>query len=233
MTVHRLVGDVHGDFGRYFELVENMRSIQIGDFGVGFGAQYWHDMANDYHTANPESRFIRGNHDDPFRCKEQMVGYISDGTIEMFGNTKVMFIGGAWSIDYARRVEGVSWWRDEELSVAELNTMIDLYEKEKPDVMITHDCPISVSDEMFIKTGLALGGRQAKQIPNKTNTALQTMFEIHQPKFWVFGHWHVPTQADINGTHFHCINRVDKETSETIIVGEYVDFDFEKMEYVK
>jgi hypothetical protein len=58
-----------------------------------------------------------GNHDNPYMCKQDMVGYISDGTVE----GDVMYIGGAWSIDnpvappgWYRRTAGFDWWFDEE-----------------------------------------------------------------------------------------------------------------------
>ncbi len=222
MTKVRIVGDIHGGFNYYSEHILKgvPNSIQVGDFGIGFGGDYWHEKVNKFQLENPGHRFYRGNHDDPSRSKN-MVGYIPDGTIEMYGDTKVMYIGGAWSIDWARRIEGVSWWRDEQLSYDEFNKLIDLYEKEKPDIMFTHDAPISVTNEMFIQTGLAIGGSNAKQIPNITNQALQTMFEIHQPKYWFFGHWHITMEQKIGNTRFHCIGEND-----------YLDFDLKEMDYI-
>jgi len=209
----RFVGDIHGKFYDYemHSLNRGLRhktdhvpeySVQVGDFGIGFNSKYWHDEINSWMIDNPTHRFIRGNHDNPELCKT-MAGYIPDGTVE----NDVMYVGGAWSIDQAYRVEGVSWWRDEELSVHELDKMISLFGETKPRVMITHDCPTSAAYEMFISKNLGMSN--FPQIKTRTGEALQAMFELHQPEFHFFGHWHYTRQATINGTRFVCLGELD------------------------
>jgi hypothetical protein len=207
----RIIGDIHGHFSPYCDVVKNgpEHSIQVGDFGIGFSSPYWHDRVNKFHRENSGRRFIRGNHDDPVKCKTEMSGYIQDGHIS--GNT--MLIGGAWSIDHAGRTEGINWWPDEECSIIELDRLITLYEETKPEIMITHDCPGLVSEMMFIRAGLGLGNVVYK---TRTGEALQTMFEIHQPKLHFFGHWHVTKEWDYNGTKFVCLGELD-----------YIDIDLE------
>jgi hypothetical protein len=211
----RLVGDIHGKFneysffnlgvGRYRHATDPAppeRSVQVGDFGIGFASEYWHNSVNDWMLKNPGHRFIRGNHDDPAKCKE-MAGYIPDGTIE----GDVMYIGGAWSIDKDFRTPGVDWWEDEELSIEEFNAIIDTYRLAKPRVMITHDCPTQVAWDMFISRGNAFGG--FGQIKTRTGEALQAMWELHQPEEWYFGHWHITRDLTLYGTRFQCLGELD------------------------
>jgi hypothetical protein len=201
----RLIGDIHGKWYEYQLLTQSIeyRSIQVGDFGIGFGqGDYWHERVNEFHTPG-QHRFMRGNHDDPTKCKTEMVGYIPDGTIE----NDVMLVGGAWSIDRDWRTPGVDWWEDEELSYQELNNLIGVYETVKPRVMITHDCPTLAAYYMFIRNGKSIGGNV--QHLTRTGEALQAMFEIHQPEQWYFGHWHHTKSMDINGTRFQCIGELD------------------------
>jgi hypothetical protein len=33
------------------------------------------------------------------------------------------------------------------------------------------------------------------------------MFELHQPKLWVFGHYHTDYDEVIQGTRFVCVNK--------------------------
>lgn len=209
MILTRIIGDIHGHWYNYALLTKNIEhnSIQVGDFGIGFNGTYWHDRANKHH-ATKQHRFIRGNHDNPNMCREDMVGYIPDGTIE----NDVMYLGGAWSIDWQYRTEGIDWWRDEELTYRELDELISVYEVVKPRVMITHDCPTIAAYYMFIKTGNSIGGNNLKL--TRTGEALQTMFELHQPENWYFGHWHETKTMKINGTTFQCIgidNYIDVE----------------------
>lgn len=195
----RLIGDIHGEWDEYTFVAGAVdRSIQVGDFGIGFAGPYWHDRANLFH-ADRRHRFIRGNHDNPTKCRQEMDGWIADGTIE----NDVMFIGGAWSIDHAWRTPNVDWWVDEELSYSDLQTMIDVYDAVRPRVMITHDAPDAATTEMFIKTGETISGGQ--RFETRTGMALQAMFEKHRPEAWYFGHWHKTKSLVMEGTTFQCL----------------------------
>lgn len=214
MTMTRIIGDIHGkiyDYRSYAlvtgirgrHIVEPERSIQVGDFGIGFFSDFWHEREVEWQKEHPQHRFIRGNHDDPAKCKD-MPGWIPDGTVE----GDVMYIGGAWSIDHAWRTEGVDWWADEELSMMQLDALIGVYNANKPRVMITHDCPTSIAWDMFVSRGDGWGGDK-KQIKTRTGQALQAMFELHQPELWVFGHWHQTRDLTLHGTKFQCLGELD------------------------
>jgi hypothetical protein len=64
MTLTRLIGDIHGqvyDYKAY--AIDNFEgpTIQIGDFGIGFGqGDYWHESVDAFHVAGGH-RFIRYN----------------------------------------------------------------------------------------------------------------------------------------------------------------------------
>lgn len=207
MTLTRIIGDIHGKIYDYqMHSIGDFQgsTIQVGDFGIGFAGPYWHDQVSDWQKQNPQHRFIRGNHDNPAMCKT-MPGYIPDGLVK----NDVMFIGGAWSIDHAKRQEGVNWWRDEELSIGELNRLYDIYATVKPRVMVTHDGPTEVTYQMFVQTGLAIGGMNARKIQTRTGQALQAMFDSHQPDMWFLGHWHHTMQMKFGRTIFHCLGELD------------------------
>jgi len=210
MTLTRLIGDIHGcvnDYKAYAIDKFEGPTIQIGDFGIGFGqGDYWHESVDDFHTRGGH-RFIRGNHDNPGMCKT-MSSWIKDGTVE----NDVMFIGGAWSIDnpdappgWYKRTAGYDWWPEEELSQEELERMIDIYSTVRPRVMITHDCPNIVSREMFFNSGFLKG----PEYPNRTSAVFTRMLDIHQPDEWYFGHWHKTMQYKYGRALFHCIGILD------------------------
>jgi predicted phosphodiesterase len=210
MTLTRIIGDIHGKLPDYqLCAIGDFKgpTIQVGDFGIGFGGDYWDELANEFH-ADGTHRFIRGNHDKPAQCKSEMVGYISDGTVE----NDVMFIGGAWSIDnpnappgWYRRTADVDWWADEECTNEEFLRFAEMYSIMRPRVMITHDCPWKVSKEMFFNSGFING----VHYPTRTGAFLDKLMEIHQPDFHFFGHWHTTMQYKYGNTIFVCLGELD------------------------
>lgn len=197
----RFVGDVHGKFKSYIECVKHStHSIQVGDFGVGFPAdnEYagYDDLIKNWHTNNPTHKFIRGNHDNPTTCK-QMPGFIPDGTYdETFG---IFYIGGAASKDREMRYSGIDWWPEEELSYGELNAIVDKYEAIKPNIVVSHDCPVNVINPLFKHQYIE---------QSRTRLALASLFEIHKPDLWVFGHYHMHRREKINGCEFICLHEL-------------------------
>lgn len=216
MTKTRFIGDVHGLKYELSLVLGNIPDdvtsvVQVGDMGVGFGqSDYWHESLEDMLQA-VNGRFIRGNHDNPSQCKE-MRAWIQDGHIE----NDVMFIGGARSIDYQWRTMGVDLWEDEELSTHQFYELISAYNRIRPRVMITHDCPLSVSNKLFIEKGKSLSNTQYR---TRTGSAFEEMFSIHKPKLHIFGHWHCDADEIIDGTRFICLNELS-----------YVDVDMETLE---
>lgn len=209
MSIIRFLGDVHGKFQPYKTILKNSPhpTIQIGDMGIGFRKwPHGEPSANPPYDAMVAGghKFIRGNHDNPAVCKRH-TQYIADGTII----DNMMFIGGALSIDKAYRVEGFSYWSDEELSTQELDQMIDIYIATKPEIMITHETPESIAELMVgtvdPRTKMFSPGKLDPRFASRTRQAFQSMFELYQPKLWIYGHWHIPFDEAINGTRFICL----------------------------
>lgn len=192
----KFVGDLHG----YLEPLHRASKsgyevIQVGDLGDGF-------------TPIPEFdghvRWIRGNHDDPSVARKHP-SWIPDGHIE----NQIMFIGGGYSIDRNRRTEGVDFWSDEELSYAELNNLIDLATQVKPNIMVTHEAPISaLPDYFYNRPGFT---------PSRICLALEAIYLAVHPKLWVYGHHHVSQREIKDGTLFVCCD-----------INEIVDIDLDE-----
>lgn len=212
--IKRFVGDVHGKFSQYKRILKESPypTTQVGDLGVGFrkygGPNHGEFNQNPPHKRMSEGghRFIRGNHDNPHECTKHSQ-WIKDGTVE----DDIMYMGGALSIDKEWRIPEFSWWEDEELSVVELNTMVDIYTAAKPRVMVTHDCPESIAHILF-----GINGKLKFEFPSRTRQALESMFNVtgHQPELWCFGHWHESRDTMFNKTRFVCLAEL-----------EYKDFD--------
>lgn len=186
-----IIGDVHGKLIEYENIIKSteLSSIQVGDFGFGEHHR-WHlsNIDSEKHKIN------FGNHDN----YDFLGGKHSLGDYSFQFKNKLMTIRGADSIDKNWRTEGVSWWRNEEIDYYLLQGIIDIYYERKPEVIISHDCPQSIREKLF---GISDCSR--------TSAALQTMFELHQPKLWVFGHYHKSVSTIENHTVFQCLKELE------------------------
>jgi len=207
MKTIRFIGDVHGKYGPYKRLIAEVPcSIQVGDMGVGFRNWQGDIKGNPPHYAMVagDHRFIRGNHDNPEECRKHSQ-WIPDGHIE----GKMMFVGGAISIDKHLRQEGYNWWSDEQLSPDDLAYLIEVYEAAKPHTMVTHECPQSIVPAFLghYKNELEPGGAD-------TRKAFEMMLAIHRPKLWIFGHWHQSLDYTHDGTRFICLAELEHKDIE-------------------
>lgn len=209
----RIIGDCHGKIDEYLKLTKNAQaSIQVGD--MGFAAEY---KKLDESGLSLSHRFVPGNHDDLDAKSKYSLGDF--GIVEIPNFSKVFFIRGAWSIDHWQRktydaaTGGKSWWPQEELSFAELNAALKLYQQCKPDFVVSHDCPQCIKMEVADPSMLKRFGYDRNPVV-RTSLCLQAMFESHQPHYWIFGHYHKSFREHRNGTIFQCLNEL-----------EYADFD--------
>lgn len=196
-----LIGDIHGlfhDYKQILKIYNIKKSLQLGDMGVGFSPE----LVLDLNGIKGDHKFIRGNHDNPFVCREHPC-YAGDyGIIEgdfidgMF--TKLFFVSGAWSIDKDLRTPDKDWWEEEELSYKDLSAAVNFYFKEKPDIVCTHDCPTSVLFELHRTV-----------VPTRTAQAFDSMLLHHQPSYWFFGHHHMSWRKRIDGCMFVCLNELE------------------------
>jgi len=201
----RFIGDVHGYHREYKALLRNIpESVQVGDMGVGFPDNKEQGFST--FAVPGVHRFIRGNHDNPSVAKS-MSNYIYDGCRE----AGVMYVGGALSIDRRFRTSE-TWWEDEQLSHEELWALCKKYKEYGPAVMVTHDCPESIVGSLFDDYN------HGYKDPSRTRNGFEEYFNMHQPKLWIFGHWHRSVRKTINGTTFICL--AELETLD-IDLGEY------------
>ena len=193
---HIFIGDIHGNTKVVTKAGYRNRDamiIQVGDMGIGFfGKKKPPQLPTN-------CRFIRGNHDNPAVCALSP-SFIPDGSMMVTDNgTKIMFIGGARSQDIEYRTIGVDYWIDEEIDYNVFKLIFDDYERFKPDVVVSHDCPHTIASEMFGR------GTHKPVEPTMTSRALDVMREIHAPKIHVFEHWHMHMKHVSGGTEYFCI----------------------------
>lgn len=196
-----LIGDVHGKISEYKRIVlesGEKESIQIGDMGFDYS-----ELESLPLNVMESHVFFPGNHENYDKVFESAYCLGRFGYYKSHRqNLELFFIGGADSIDKQYRIEGVSWWKNEEMNYTEAQECLDSYETLSPvDVVLSHDCPQFLANELW------------GYHPSFTRKLLDGIFQIRKPKLWVFGHHHKSIDMTIDGCRFVCLNEL-----ETIVI---------------
>ena len=202
-----IMGDIHGQFGLVNHVIDTLPKdsiiLQVGDFG------WWPRFHNKIRTSS-DGRMIDwnqyslntkgiplywcdGNHEDfedlehrEFNDVMKNVYWMKRGSVlQLPDNRKVLFMGGARSIDMAYRVQGLTWFPQEMISYKEIENLPD----EKIDIIISHTAPL----EFYI-------GSRYEDDPNRK--VLSYLLEKYQPKIWAFGHFHNYKKGFAKGCHW-------------------------------
>lgn len=191
MTKVRIIGDIHGNYDDYLQLIKNQKySIQLGDFGFDYS------VLDKINPAN--HRIVPGNHDNYDKIGEYPHFLQHDYGFFELGGVEFFYIRGAHSIDRQYRVEGISWWPQEQISYKSGQTLLKNILEWRPKMILSHDCP-----SQFLKL---IFKEKYHQYPSMTHELLTQLFELWQPKYWFCGHYHTNLSAIINKTFFFCIN---------------------------
>lgn len=197
----KLIGDVHGHFDVYQRLIEDTEySIQLGD--MGFLQMY---MSLDSYVDPTRHQFVGGNHDD-YDNYYQVPNSLGDFGQATLNNVDFFFVRGAESIDKEWRIADhrtsgrKTWWEEEQMSYRRLAVAIGLYKLAKPAIVLSHTCP------QFVKGHILAVKYNGKDNITPTECALESMWEFHKPKVWVFGHFHYHFDKVIEGTRFICLD---------------------------
>jgi len=199
-----VIGDVHGKFDAYKQIANGSEySIQLGDMGFNYSELNTLDSFR--------HKFFHGNHDNPNEYNKY------PHYLGRFGNANLngvdfFFVSGAFSVDIMYRLHGnmngqKGWWHEEQLTYNEMIECEKLYLETKPDLVITHTAPTKVIRDNFSTFTINRLGF-SDNFQDHTSGLLQRMFEQHQPKLWVFGHFHRRISDNINGTEFVCLEEL-------------------------
>jgi len=231
------VGDVHGKWG---ELEAKLRRlevrgetiVQVGDFGVGFGGPSGRlgerdalGRLNTFLAGSDNSLLaIRGNHDDPayFRGGGKHAGdydhmcLVADYTVDVVAGHKMLFVGGAVSIDRRERRVGRSYWLDEGFRLDEqalaAADLTDLW------AVVTHSAPSfapPVASSMGSPLVMSFAQRDSTLLKevNDERDDLRRLYDLvvarSRPTAWLYGHFHSHATADIGGTRFVLLGELE------------------------
>lgn len=203
------MGDSHTN-ARYVERVIDYAEaagihhiFSVGDFG------YWPNSTSGTNFLNWTSKalgtkeltFADGNHeyhdglnhDSP---SEQSIAdniwYAPRGFVWSQYGRRIMFMGGAVSVDQQWRTPGHDWFASEVPSNRQWERAI---EAGKVDVVIAHDMPLGVP---FIKQFPV--SADLERACDQNRTGMLRVMESTKPSLWICGHYHQRITYDLGDT---------------------------------
>lgn len=186
-------GDLHGHILAMYAFAETWQReegrtveaiLQVGDFGIypvagvqteekiaRFGASDYPALARSGWAAPIPTWFCRGNNEDFDALGRPLAPELHEapgGSVRQFGDTRVAFLGGAWS---RKSYEGLQP-RPQHIARQELEALYD----ETFDILLCHEAP----------GGIVLpGGRYPVGAP-----PLRALIENRRPRLVIHGHHH-------------------------------------------
>ncbi len=205
-----ITGDKHGSLLPLFGLAQKneLNSADIlliaGDAGYIWNEDYPYKVETLQQVFPGTIAFIDGNHENhailnamevccwnhgkAHRAGERVFHLMRGELYSIYGDHYFVF-GGARSVDQDRRVEGESWWQEEEPSAAELS----YGEKQlaehlhEIDYVITHETPLFAREPIPRNKPIDDDYR----LPAVLDEWYEMVSEGKRFKKWYFGHMHV------------------------------------------
>jgi predicted phosphohydrolase len=208
-------GDSHSDFHKFstkfIEFEQNDIMIILGDFGGIWWSKehvrineenYWLNWLN----KKPFTTiFVDGNHENFERLLNgefpvvdycggkahqirEKIFHLKRGEIFTIENKKFFVFGGAASTDKEYRIEGKSWWSEEEATFMEQKYALENLEKHgnKVDYILSHTAPKSIIEDYF----------HIYERIDGTARFLEEIKNTIQYQHWYHGHMHKNVNID-------------------------------------
>jgi len=208
-----VTGDTHGIIDSYKlymgqfplqkELTRDDLLIIAGDFGGVWDGGTNDKKVQDFHNEkNYTTLFVSGNHEnftllETYPVEEWNGGkvhrisdnilHLINGEIFEINGTSIFVMGGATSLDKKFRVEGETWWPDEEPSEETFARALNNLEQHgnKVDYIISHTCPESVRKQYLeVYPGFV-------DYESGVEKFLDKIKDTVDYKYWYFGHIHI------------------------------------------
>jgi hypothetical protein len=211
-------GDVHGRVNQLVGVIQECDikiALCCGDF-LGFSGReerfailkeadceiYWCDGNHEDHDYLKLMRDLHGSRKPITFQEAPNVHYCPRGsTITLPDGRKVMFAGGATSIDRLWRLAREEatgekiWFPEEILTIDD----IDWIPEEHVDILISHTCA-RVNLQHMIRINDLKG-------VDPTYDALDWVLDRTTPDLWFFGHWHEENEGHFANTYWTALGR--------------------------
>lgn len=202
------------------------RIVQVGDFGYwprfDRGVTFLSNVSAHAVSKGVAIWFCDGNHEDheslPHARAEAplevapSIRWVPRGTVLEWDGRRLLFFGGAVSVDQDSRQTGWTWFTEEIPSEAAWERA---FAAGSVDIVVAHDTvpgmPVHGDDTLSIPASARLRAKEHR-------ARLRRLQEHATPDLWVHGHWHDRATATINGTRFESLGHDRGPIEDSFIV---------------
>lgn len=208
-----IIGDTHRDFSRIYKLekdTDNML-IVLGDVGINY---YLNEEDKNYKEYLKKLKLklfcVRGNHEErpenisTYKEIEMFGGkvfieeehpnliFAKDGETYNIDGKKILVIGGAYSVDKQYRLlHGYKWFKEEQLTKKEMDTILAKVKGKHFDIVLSHTCPYKYEPREVFMQGL-----DQSKVDKSMEHFLDKVEENINYDKWYCGHYHTEKQVD-------------------------------------
>ncbi len=208
-----ITGDIHRDFSRIYKLKKDSDNmlIVLGDVGINYYLNEEDKNCKEYLKKLKLKLFcVRGNHEErpeniaTYKEVEMFCGkvfieeeypnliFAKDGEIYNIDGKKILVIGGAYSVDKEYRLlHGYKWFKEEQLTKEEMDTILDKVKSKHFDIVLTHTCPYKYEPREVFMQGL-----DQSKVDKSMEHFLDEIEEKISYDKWYCGHYHTEKQVD-------------------------------------
>ncbi len=212
-----ITGDTHRDFSRFYKLKKDSNNmlIVLGDVGINYYLNEEDKNCKEHLKKLKLKLFcVRGNHEErpenisTYKEVEMFGGkvfieeeypnliFAKDGETYNIDGKKILVIGGAYSVDKQYRLlHGYKWFKDEQLTKEEMDTILDKVKDKHFDIVLTHTCPYKYEPREVFMQGL-----DQSKVDKSMEHFLDKIEENINYDKWYCGHYH--TEKQINKLEF-------------------------------
>lgn len=213
-----IMGDVHANWDVVPRLLNrrlrpNIRTIlQVGDLGYWPRATQWHEALGEFLDERDVTLyFADGNHEDHDMLDAQPTGkpldaagriyHVKRGDVLNFGGHRVLFFGGAVSVDKEWRTPGHSWFDRE---VCDFNEFKKAWDATNIEYVVAHDLPWVAKPQY---PEYSMWPKYLTDAGRSNREQLTGLAERLQPRTWFAGHHHRRLTTDhLDGTVYEVMS---------------------------
>lgn len=208
------------------------RIVQVGDFG------YWPRFERGLSFLDAVSRhalargvsvwFCDGNHEDhdslPHDARHDPVEvapgvhWVPRGTVLEWTEARLLFFGGAVSVDQDSREAGWTWFAQE---IPSQTAWQQALAAGPVDVVVAHDTVPGMPVRGLPPFSIPWSARRRAA---EHRRGLQGLLETVQPALWVHGHWHQRATARIAGARFESLGHDRGPLAEAVLAIDLGSF---------